>query len=77
MMFVILVEKLEKENPYDAEGYAGKIEVNGYRYKVAFMLRVKPDKIRYGASNPNYWVLNGGNGDFSEIRPYRFLIKKC
>ena len=63
-------------NPLDAEGYAGIIEVNGFRYKVAFMLRVKPDKIRFSNSQPNYWVLNAGNGDFSEIRPYRFLIKK-
>ena len=40
------------------------------------MLRVKPDKIRYGNECPNYWVLNAGDGNFSEIRPYRFLIKK-
>ena len=40
------------------------------------MLRVKPDKIRYSNSQPDYWVLNAGNGDFSEMRPYRFLIKK-
>ncbi len=60
--------------PSVMEGYAGIIEVNGHKYKVAFMLRVKPDKIRY--SNPDIWVLNAGNGDFSEMRPYRFLIKK-
>ena len=64
-------------NPRDAEGYAGRIQVNGYTYKVAFMLRVKPDKIRYGASRPNYWVLNGGDWNYSEIRAYRFLITKC
>ena len=64
-------------NPANMDGYAGIIEVNGYRYKVAFMLRVKPDKIRYSNSRADYWVLNGGNGDFSEIRPYRFLIKKA
>ena len=58
-----------------AEGYAGIIDVNGHNYRVAFMLRVKPDKIRY-CSGTDHWVLNGGNGDFSEIRPYRFLIKK-
>ena len=63
-------------NPASADGYAGIIEVNGFKYKVAFMLRVKPDKIRYSTSRPDYWVLNAGNGDFSEIRPYRFLIKK-
>jgi len=63
-------------NPSTADGYSGQISVNGYRYKVAFMLRVKPDKIRYSSSRTDYWVLNAGNGDFSEMRPYRFLIKK-
>ena len=63
-------------NPTVTDGYAGIIEVNGYRYRVAFMLRVKPDKIRYSNSQPDYWVLNAGNGDFSEMRPYRFLIKR-
>ena len=63
-------------NPSDAEGYAGHIEINGFYYKVAFMLRVRPDKIRYSSSQDSYWVLNAGDGDFSEIRPYRFLIKK-
>ena len=58
-----------------ANGYAGTINVRGFNYQVAFMLRVKPDKIRAGSND--IWVLNGGNGDFSEIRPYRFLIKKC
>ena len=64
-------------NASTADGYAGKITVNGYTYKVAFMLRVKPDKIRYSNSCPDYWVLNAGDGNFSEMRPYRFLIKKC
>ena len=63
-------------NPNVADGYSGQIDVNGHRYKVAFMLRVKPDKIRYSNSQNDYWVLNAGNGDFSEMRPYRFLIKK-
>ena len=58
-----------------ANGYAGTIDVRGFKYQVAFMLRVKPDKIRAGSND--IWVLNAGNGDFSEIRPYRFLIKKC
>ena len=62
--------------PSTADGYSGQIDVNGHRYKVAFMLRVKPDKIRYSNSQPDYWVLNAGDGDFSEMRPYRFLIKK-
>ena len=63
-------------NPAVIDGYAGIIEVNGFRYKVAFMLRVKPDKIRISSGTPDYWVLNAGNGNFSEMRPYRFLIRK-
>ena len=58
-----------------ANSYAGTIQVRGIKYYVAFMLRVKPDKIR--AASNDVWVLNAGNGDFSEIRPYRFLVKKC
>ena len=63
-------------DPNVMDGYAGKITVNGFAYKVGFMLRVKPDKIRYSSSCPSYWVLNAGDGNFSEMRPYRFLIKK-
>ena len=53
--------------------YAGVMEIEGNWYKVGFMLRVKPDKIRAPKSHKNYWVLNG---DFDELRPYRLLIKK-
>ena len=49
------------------------MKIQGKKYKVGFMLRVKPDKIRFPSSQPNFWVLNG---DFSELRPYRLLIKK-
>lgn len=55
------------------ENYAGKVEIKGNKYLVGFMLRVKPDKIRCPIIHKNYWVLNG---DFSEIRPYRLLLKK-
>ena len=60
--------------PSVIEGYAGTMNINGHNYRAAFMLRVKPDRIRYSSSQPNYWVLNG---DFSELRPYRLLIKPC
>ena len=56
------------------DGYAGIMNINGHNYKTAFMLRVKPDKIRISASSKDYWVVNG---DFSELRPYRLLIKPC
>ena len=42
------------------------------KYKVAFILRVKPDKIRYANERPDYWELNAGNGYFSELTSYRF-----
>ena len=55
----------------DNEG--GVIQVGNKKFKIGFMLRVRPDKIRIAKSNPDYWVLNG---DSSEIRPYRILIKQ-
>ena len=55
------------------DDYAGKVDVNGEQYYMAFMLRVNPDKIRCSESKKDYWVLNG---DDSEIRPYGILIKK-
>ena len=55
------------------ESYAGVMNIQGKRYKVGFMLRVKPDKIRCPKTHKNYWVLNG---NFSELRPYRLLIKR-
>ena len=55
------------------DNYAGKVEINNEIYKMGFMLRVNPEKIRVPVGNLNFWVLNG-NPD--EIRPYRILIKK-
>ena len=60
--------------PSVIEGYAGTMNINGHNYRAAFMLRVKPDRLRYSNSQPDYWVVNG---DFSELRPYRLLIKPC
>ena len=48
--------------------------INGHNYMAGFMLRVHPQKVRISSSNPTYWVING---DFSELRPYRLLIKPC
>ena len=59
-----------KPNVLDSDG--GIVQVGNKKYKIGFMLRVKPDKIRIAKTNPDYWVLNG-NSD--EIRPYRILIK--
>ena len=61
-------------DPSVIDGYSGIMNINGHNYKAGFMLRVKPDKLRYSTAQPNYWVING---DFSELRPYRLLIKPC
>ena len=47
---------------------------NGKNYMVGFMMRVKPDKIRYSIKQNDYWVLNGTT---DEMRPYRIMIKEC
>jgi len=60
-------------NPKVIDGYSGTVEVNGESYYMAFMLRVKPDKIRCSEIMKDYWVLNGND---DEIRPYGILIKK-
>jgi len=51
-----------------------KANANGKNYLMGFMMRVKPDKIRYSNSKDNYWVLNGTK---DEMRPYRIMIKEC
>ena len=57
-----------------AEGYAGQSSfVNGKRYKMVFMMRVKPDKIRTSKESPKEWILDGTT---NEMRPYRILLKK-
>ena len=58
--------------PSVIDGYSGIMNINGHNYKAAFMLRVRPDKLRYSHSRPDYWVVNGS---FDELRPYRLLIK--
>ena len=40
---------------------------------MGFMMRVKPDKIRYPLEKPEYWVLNATP---DEMRPYRILVKE-
>ena len=60
-------------NPKVMEGYAGIIEIGSEKYKMGFMVRVNPDKIRVSAGNIDFWVLDG---DDSNIRPYRILVKK-
>ena len=53
--------------------YAGTAKINGKSFKLGFMIRVKPDKIRASKDQQDYWVLNGTT---DEMRPYRILIKE-
>ena len=59
-------------DPKIMEKDAETINVNGEDYKVGFMVRVKPDKIRASAKNKNIWIVNGNDNEF---RPYGILIK--
>ena len=63
-------------DPKVMEGYAqqSSTTVNQKKYKMGFMMRVKPDKIRYSNSQKNYWVLDGTT---EQMRPYRIMVKEC
>ena len=50
-----------------------KNDINGAKYMIGLMMRVKPDKIRNSSDNKEYWVLNS---NINEARPYRILIKE-
>ena len=41
---------------------------------MAFMLRVKPDRIRCTKKSPLEWILDGTT---NEMRPYRILLKEA
>ena len=43
------------------------------KYLMGFMMRVKPDKIRYSNSKKDYWVLDGTK---DQMRPYRIMVKE-
>ena len=60
-------------DPKLLEKFTETINVNGDNYKVGFMIRVKPDKIRVSEKNKNIWIVNGND---NELRPYGILIKK-
>ncbi len=52
--------------------YPEIIDFNGINYKVGFIVKLKPDKIRLQKTNKDLWVIKGNN---NEIRPY-VLFKK-
>ena len=61
-------------NIEEAMKYADKISLgnNSLKFKFVIMVRVNPNKIRSPGGSPAFWILNGNE---SEIRPYRLLIK--
>ena len=64
-------------DPLVMEEYADCAEtntsVNNRKFIMGFMIRVKPDKIRYSKWRKEYWVLNGTT---DEMRPYRILVRE-
>ena len=63
-------------DPYVMESYARYAQtstcINGINFMMGFMMRVKPERIRYSNSQKDYWVLNGTT---DEMRPYRIMVK--
>ena len=60
-------------NPKFMEQYCGIFDCCGRHYKIGFMTRVMPKKIRCPEGQDDYWIINGID---NEIRPYRILIKE-
>jgi hypothetical protein len=60
-------------DPKVMDDYAQSTKLNGKRYKMGFMMRVKPNKIRYSNKKKDYWVLDGTT---EQMRPYRLMIKE-
>ena len=61
------------QNPENLETDCGEVVVGDEEYAIAFMLRVKPSKIRVPEEDKNIWVVNGIP---EELRPYGILFKK-
>ena len=59
-------------NVMDSYAKYSSTNIKGKTYKMGFMMRVKPDKIRISGNKKNFWVLNGTT---DEMRPYRIMIK--
>ena len=55
-----------------AEGYAGIVEYEKKQYKIAFMCRVCPNKVRIASDKKDYFVVDP---NYDCVRPYRILLK--
>ena len=66
----------------EAKKYTKIIYYNGCKYRVVFMCRINPYKVRISLTNNNeYWIVNEDNlnnyfvsKQTDEVRPYRILI---
>ena len=61
------------KDPEISENSSETINIGGFDYKIMFMCRVNPKKIRQPQSFPELWILSPTP---DEIRPYKILIKK-
>ena len=61
------------KNPKFAENSSQKINIGGFEYKIMFMCRVNPFKIKQPENFPDCWILSPTP---NEVRPYKILIKK-
>ena len=61
------------KDPEIAENSSEIINIGGFDYKIMFMCRINPKKIRQPKNFPELWILSPTP---DEIRPYKILIKK-
>jgi hypothetical protein len=61
------------KNPNYAENSSEIINIGEFEYKIMFMCRVNPSKIRQPENFQDCWILNPTS---EEVRPYKILIKK-
>ena len=72
----------------EAKKYTDSISYSGQNYRVVFMYRINPYRVRIAkVSNQEYWIVNGDKlNDYyalilgikrtDEVRPYRILLLK-
>ena len=61
------------KNPNHAENSSDAINIGGYQYKIMFMCRVNPSRIRQPENFKDCWILSPTS---DEVRPYKILIKQ-
>ena len=61
------------KNPNYAENSCETLNIGGFEYKIMFMCRVNPSKIRQPENFQDCWILYPTP---DEVRPYKILVKK-